>query len=188
MGKDKLTEKQEQFCHEYVVDFNAKQAAIRSGYSKRTAESMGSRLLSNAKVAKRIEELKVPRRNAPKDLRERILLELETIAFTNPDEFFEEVEVIDEETGQVRYVQRQIKAKILDSPNIGAISSFEPGAYGTKIKMNDKKGALEMLARHVGLFNADTSQKPETNQFDFTNISSDKLRKIKEILSDDSES
>ena len=188
MGKSKLTDKQEQFCLEYVVDFNATQAYIRAGYSAKGARTASSKLLAKANVQRRIEELKVPRRDAPKDLRARILKELETIAFANPDDFFEEIEVRDEETGKVRYIQRQIKPKILDHDNIGAIASFEPSAYGTKIKMNDKKGALEMLARHVGLFNADTTQKPETNNFDFTNISSEKLRKIKEILSDDSES
>lgn len=46
-----LTPKQEVFCKEYLVDFNGKQAAIRAGYSKKTAEVQASRLLSNAKVA-----------------------------------------------------------------------------------------------------------------------------------------
>jgi phage terminase small subunit len=45
-----LTEKQERFCREYIIDLNAKQAAIRSEYSVKTAESQGSYLLSNPKV------------------------------------------------------------------------------------------------------------------------------------------
>lgn len=53
----KLNDNQEKFVHEYRKDRNAKQAAIRVGYSKRSAEVQGSRLLSNAKVAARIEEL-----------------------------------------------------------------------------------------------------------------------------------
>lgn len=44
------TEKQKRFADEYLIDLNAKQAAIRSGYSAKTAEVQGSRLLSNAKV------------------------------------------------------------------------------------------------------------------------------------------
>lgn len=49
MGTD-LTAKQSRFVAEYLKDQNAKQAAIRSGYSGKTAESQGSRLLSNARV------------------------------------------------------------------------------------------------------------------------------------------
>lgn len=39
--KAKLTPKQKQFCKEYMIDLNATQAAIRAGYSKKTAHSIG---------------------------------------------------------------------------------------------------------------------------------------------------
>jgi phage terminase small subunit len=51
-----LNPKQQRFVEEYLVDLNATQAAIRSGYSRKTAESQGSRLLSNAKVKAAVEE------------------------------------------------------------------------------------------------------------------------------------
>jgi phage terminase small subunit len=54
----KLSAKQEQFCREYLVDLNATQAAIRAGYSAKTAQEQASRLLSNVMVAARIAELK----------------------------------------------------------------------------------------------------------------------------------
>lgn len=47
---NELTDKQKRFADEYLIDLNAKQAAIRTGYSAKTAEVQGSRLLSNAKV------------------------------------------------------------------------------------------------------------------------------------------
>ena len=47
----KLTAKQQRFVEEYLIDLNGKQAAIRAGYSRKTAEVQGSRLLSIAKVA-----------------------------------------------------------------------------------------------------------------------------------------
>jgi phage terminase small subunit len=53
----KLTAKQEEFCRQYLVDLNATQAAIRSGYSEKTAQEQSSRLLSNVIVAGRIKEL-----------------------------------------------------------------------------------------------------------------------------------
>jgi phage terminase small subunit len=49
-----LTPKQRRFVAEYLVDLNATQAAIRCGYSKKTASAQGSRLLSKAKVAERV--------------------------------------------------------------------------------------------------------------------------------------
>lgn len=49
-NEDGLTDQQRMFVQEYIVDLNSKQAAIRSGYSPRSAEQQGSRLLSNAKV------------------------------------------------------------------------------------------------------------------------------------------
>lgn len=52
-----LSEKHELFVREYMVDLNATQAAIRSGYSEKTAKQQGSRLLTNVAIRTRIEEL-----------------------------------------------------------------------------------------------------------------------------------
>ncbi len=53
----KFTPKQDRFCREYLVDMNATQAASRAGYSPRTANEQGARLLANASVKSRIAEL-----------------------------------------------------------------------------------------------------------------------------------
>ena len=45
-----LTDKQKRFCEEYLIDLNATQAAIRAGYSPKTAEQTASRLLRNVNV------------------------------------------------------------------------------------------------------------------------------------------
>ena len=52
-----MTPRQEKFCVEYLIDLNATQAAIRAGYSKRTAEALASRLLRNGNIRGRIKEL-----------------------------------------------------------------------------------------------------------------------------------
>lgn len=57
----KLNAKQEMFCKEYLVDLNATQAAIRAGYSERTASATASRLLANVNVLARVKELKAKR-------------------------------------------------------------------------------------------------------------------------------
>ena len=63
----KLTAKQEIFCKEYLIDLNGTQAAIRAGYSEKTAEQQASRMLLNVKVQNRVSELKEVR-NAQLDV------------------------------------------------------------------------------------------------------------------------
>ena len=48
----KLTEKQKKFVDEYLIDLNATQAAMRAGYSEKTARSIGQRLLTNVDIQK----------------------------------------------------------------------------------------------------------------------------------------
>ena len=67
-----LTPKQELFVMEYVVDLNGKQAAIRAGYSARTAEVQASRLLSHVKVQTAI-------RKAQESLVERVEISQEWV-------------------------------------------------------------------------------------------------------------
>lgn len=48
----------EKFCHEYIKDMNATQAAIRTGYSEKTAKMQGSRLMTNDDIKTRVAELR----------------------------------------------------------------------------------------------------------------------------------
>lgn len=50
-----LTKKQKRFCDEYLIDCNATQAAIRAGYSAKTANEQGAKLINNPKIASHIE-------------------------------------------------------------------------------------------------------------------------------------
>ena len=61
MKKRKLTARQERFVEEYLIDLNATQAAVRAGYSAKTAHSCGPRLLANAGVAAAISAAKQER-------------------------------------------------------------------------------------------------------------------------------
>lgn len=47
---NKLTKRQKRFVEEYLIDLNARQAAIRAGYSPKTASEQASRLLANVKI------------------------------------------------------------------------------------------------------------------------------------------
>ncbi len=67
-----MTPKQERFAQEYMIDLNATQAAIRTGYSEHTAAEQGSRLLRNAKVAAAIQA-------AQAEFRERLEVSVESV-------------------------------------------------------------------------------------------------------------
>lgn len=56
-----LTPKQADFVREYLIDLNATQAAIRAGYSAKTAQEQSARLLSNVIIASEINKLKIKR-------------------------------------------------------------------------------------------------------------------------------
>ena len=53
-GQPRITPKQQRFVTEYLIDLNATQAAIRAGYSRKTAQQQGSRLLTNVVVKRAI--------------------------------------------------------------------------------------------------------------------------------------
>lgn len=81
-----LTKKQERFCLEYLVDLNGKQAAIRAGYSERTAEQQASRLLSNVKVDEAIQNAMGERARRTKVSVDDVLHELSELAFAKLEE------------------------------------------------------------------------------------------------------
>lgn len=58
MAEKKLTAKKQRFCDEYLISFNATQAAIKAGYSEKTAYSQGQRLLKNVEVKAYLDEQK----------------------------------------------------------------------------------------------------------------------------------
>lgn len=139
----RLNAKQSAFCNEYLVDFNAKQAAIRAGYSPRTAEQQGCKLLSKVKVQEKIAELTAERSSENKATIERIIKELCAIAFTRLTD--------------IVYIDEDGLAKVKPTSELTdaqqrAIESISQTRYGVKIKMHDKTKSLELLGKHLGMW------------------------------------
>ncbi|MBY0138369.1 terminase small subunit [Paracoccus yeei] len=147
-----LTAKQARFVEEYLIDLNATQAAIRAGYSPRTAEQQGSRLLRNAQVAAAATEAQAARSAKTQITQERVLEELAKVGFSDVRKLFS--------AGALR------SADNLHDDMAGAIASIEvvakPGPpdedgnreveFVHKIKLWDKIAALEKIGRHLGMF------------------------------------
>ncbi len=70
--EDRLTDKQEQFCLEYVKDFNATAAAKRAGYSEKTAYSIGSELLRKPELKSKISQMMKDLSMQPEEIKKRL--------------------------------------------------------------------------------------------------------------------
>lgn len=77
----KLTDRQEKFCNEYLIDLNATQAAIRAGYSKKTADRIGHENLSKLDIQERIQGLRQIIADNQQITPERVIKEFARIAF-----------------------------------------------------------------------------------------------------------
>lgn len=75
-----LTDRQARFCEEYLIDLNATQAAIRAGYSEKTANEQGARLLANVSVQEKIAELKAERSKRTEITQDSVIQELAAVA------------------------------------------------------------------------------------------------------------
>lgn len=76
----RLTPKQEAFCREYLIDLNGAQAAIRAGYSKKTASVIAAQNLSKLIIANRISSLVAERSKKTGISAEYVLTSLHTVA------------------------------------------------------------------------------------------------------------
>ena len=84
-GLAKLTNKQSRFVEEYLIDLNATQAAIRAGYSEKTARSQGQRLLTNVDIQERFKGQIEQRSERTEITADRVIQALADIAYTDED-------------------------------------------------------------------------------------------------------
>jgi phage terminase small subunit len=149
-----MTRKQQLFIAAYLKDLNATSAAIAAGYSQHTAGSQGQALLQKPEISRQIQEKLGQIIGNFEISQRRVLQELARIGFADTRKLFDE-------TGALRHITE------LDDDTAAAIAGieheklFEHFGKGeakhigttTKIKMNNKNQALEMLGKYLKLFN-----------------------------------
>lgn len=155
----KLRGKQERFVQEYLIDRNATAAAIRAGYSRKTARAIGAENLTKPNIAAEIEKRSKRLVSKLEITQERVRQELAAIAFANGTDF-----AIITHNGLVRLTPTE------DVPEEKrkAVASIKEGQYGTEIKLHDKVRALELLGKDLGMFgggNTPTNEQ-ENNIFE----------------------
>ena len=144
----KLTDKQRRFCDEYLVDLNATQAAIRAGYSPDSAQQIGSENLSKPVIKNVIAKAMAERSRRTGVSQDRVLNELAKMAFVNI------ADVINLEDATIRDGAADADLACIQSVKI------KPSQFGEEreIKLYDKKSSLELIGRHLGMWNGDSNK------------------------------
>ena len=152
----KLTAKQMRFVDEYLVDFNATQAAIRAGYSPKTAAAAAARLLRNVNIQAEIARRQKDLQRRTEISQDRVVKELARIAFADASDYAcVETYMYENKDGTLSPLQ-VVSPKdtgVLSDDQRAAIAGIKQGANGIEIKLHDKIKALELLGRHIGMFN-----------------------------------
>lgn len=140
-----LNAKQELFCQEYLIDLNATQAAIRAGYSQKTAQEQSSRLLSNVMVQELISKLKSERIEEVGIDAAYVLKRLVEI---------DQMDVLDIllPNGELKQIKDWPKTwrTTLSGIDVAEMPGDVPG-FLKKIKWPDKVKNLELLGKHISV-------------------------------------
>ena len=140
-----LTALQERFVEEFPIDLNGTQAAIRAGYSEKSAAITASKLLSIAKVQDAIKEAKIARSLRTQITADRVLLEVSRLAYAHMGQFA----VWNKDEASL------VESEELTEDQLAAVSEVSDSrtrrGRQVKIKLHDKGKALELLMRHLGL-------------------------------------
>lgn len=181
---NKLTPKQKRFVDEYLIDLNATQAAIRAGYSEKTARQIASEYLTKPHIQAEIQKRQNQLQNKLEITQERVLQELAAIAFANGSDF---AKVVDD--GLFPSV-KMIPTDKLSADKLPAIAGIKANQYGVEVKLHDKVKALELLGKYLGTFDSGASQtQPDNNLFEAINSCGeeglDDLPEIQQAAEDD---
>lgn len=146
--KAALTARQRRFVDEYLVDLNATQAAIRAGYSPKTAGAIGAENLSKPEIADAIADAKAKRSERTEITIDRVLKELAAIGFANAGDYFE--------WGPEGITLRSKDDLTREQQSaVSEVSETVTKAGSTvRVKLHDKVSALEKIGRHLGAFDA----------------------------------
>ncbi|MFT8928511.1 MAG: terminase small subunit [Sporolactobacillus sp.] len=148
----KLPEKQQRFVDEYLIDLNATRAAIRAGYSVKTAEQQGYKLVHKSSVLSEIKRRQAYLTKRTEVTQEKVIKELAKIAFADLKDYVkwdeDHVDILDSDDvdgAALLEVSETVNNQIF--PNGG-----ESEKRQKKVRLHDKTKALELLGKHLGMW------------------------------------
>lgn len=153
MPELKLTEKQERFCKEYLVDFNASRAARAAGYSGKSSRVIATENLTKPAIQERLHQLVRELNQAdPADTIRKCIAELQMIAFGDLRDFM---------TWDGQNAVFKPSSELGDEARMITEVSTSNNQYGTNVKMKlaDKLKAMEMLGKYYGFLKETVDHK-----------------------------
>lgn len=153
----KLTAKQQRFVEEYLIDLNATQAAIRAGYSTKSARDIGCENLAKPNIRACIDKAMAERSKRTGINADRVLQELARIGFVNPKDIinFNKASVhADASVDDLAAIQ-SVKVKTMQSENGDMVER--------EVRLNDKLKALELMGKHLGMFKENVNLNANVN-------------------------
>ncbi|MDK4497917.1 terminase small subunit [Fusobacterium necrophorum] len=138
--------KQDLFVKEYLKDLNATQAYIRAGYKakdEKSAAVLANRLLRKVKIQEKIQKAMAEREKRTEITQDRVLREIANLAFTD-------------RTGIVNLKKNRViiqDFEELTPEQRACVAGVKETKYGIEVSFYNKEKALEMLGRHLGMFN-----------------------------------
>ena len=185
----KLTKKQKKFCDEYLIDLNATQAAIRAGYSEKTARFIGAENLTKPNIQEYIQQRMNEREKRTEITQDMVLRELAKIAFSNGSDFAkvvtkprkkmvwnDEIQEYEEKEVEEQFVEI-IDTDLLPGDKKAAIASIKETKHGIVVELCDKLKALELIGRHLGMFKDKIELSGQVNN-PFDELSVEELKKL----------
>jgi phage terminase small subunit len=147
----KLTVKQKLFCKYYLISLNATYAAIKAGYSKKTARQIGTENLAKPNIEAYIQE-QLKQKEKKLDITvDRVLEEIALIAFLDIKEFYNENGTVKKVHEIEETARRAISTVTTKEIWVGKGENAELFNI-ENIKAGDKLKALEMLGRYLSMF------------------------------------
>lgn len=142
----KLTNKQQRFVEEYLIDLNATQAAIRAGYSVKTANEQGCQNLTKLSIQQAISEKMAERSKRTGVNQDRVVLELAKIAFVKM------TDIVDNQ-GRIKDSATDDDLSCIESMKYKESESDTGSSMEREVKISPKLKALELLGKHLGMWN-----------------------------------
>ena len=146
MSCPSLTARQSRFVEEYLVDLNATRAAVRAGYSTRSADKLGARLVAKGGVAAAIRVAISERTARTQVSQDSVIDELVKLAFSNIRDLVcwgpDGVRVRDS-----GLLAQHTSVTVAEVSHVSTTSGSS-----TKVRLHDKVAALRLLGHHLGMF------------------------------------
>lgn len=186
--KAQLTERWELFCDEFLVDLNAKNAALRAGYSEKGAKVRGFELLRDKQVQERLARLmaerskrtEISQQQVVEELRDQLSVTVPDLAFWTNDTFHlkEHSDLTPAERKAVKKLK--VKKTVRERYDKDGDLTNSTITFDYEVELHDRIRVVELVGKHIGMWK-ETHVHVHTPG-DYQGVSDEKLeQRLKEI-------